>query len=175
VLKTRVLVTCTAVAAVLWSCTVSISRAPAAEFDRLRTKRAAKTTARGQSPSVQPAGLTTETAPEYSDPLPSGWGYDSSPCFNCGDCDHHIGCTQRNRRCCGQTWYPRLAPYCQADWGWTQPCWRRMADNYNCPPVEGPTLKGPRTPVPEPAVQPLPGLPEPPPATTSLAQPPYVR
>jgi len=155
-----------ATAAILWSCTVSVSRAPAAEWNRLKTARIGTVAARGQSPTVEPAGMTTEAAPQYSEALPAGWGYDSSPCFNCGDCDHHIRCTQRNRRCCGQTWYPRLAPYCQADWGWTQPCWRRMADNYRCPPVEGPAMKGPRTPAPEPAVQPLPGLPEPPPATT---------
>ena len=172
-LKARVSVMC-AVAALLSSPVLFICRAPAAEFDPPRTKRAVKTTARGQSPSVQPAGMTNEMATEYySEPMPSGWGFDSSPCFNCGDRDHCIWCTQMNRRKCGQTWYPRLAPYCQADWGWTQPCWRRMADNYSCPPVEGPTMKGPRTPVPEPAVRPLPGLPEPPPATTSRA--PYAR
>jgi len=174
VLTERSLLIGAAAAAILWSCTVSISRAPAGEFDLLRTKRSAKATARGQSPTIEPAGMTTETPPAYSEGIPTGWGYDSSPCFNCGECDHHIRCTQRNRRCCGQTWYPRLAPYCQADWGWTQPCWRRMADNYNCPPVQGPTLKGPRTPAPEPAVQPLPGVPEPPPAT-SRAQFPYAQ
>jgi len=171
VFKSRAFVTCAAVAVVLCTTTVTISRSRAAELDLLRTKRAAKPAARGQSPTAEPVGMTTEAPPQYSEALPAGWGYDSSPCFNCGDCDHHIRCTQRNRRCCGQTWYPRLAPYCQADWGWTQPCWRRMADNYHCPPVEGPTIKGPRTQVPEPAVQPIPGIPEPPPATTSLAQP----
>src|SRR5262245_16342151 len=114
--------------------------------------------------------MTTDTAPQYYETLPAGWGYDSSPCFNCGDCDHCIRCTQWHRWKCGQTWYPRLAPYCQADWGWTQPCWRRMADNYNCPSAEPMTTRMPLLPAGEtpPAGRPqLPPLP--PPATSSTA------
>ena len=136
-LKTRDMVIGAALAAMLCSLSVRPSRADLLDF--LRPKRATTTTTRGQSPgrsSERNPAVTpvSYSEPEYSDSmLPSGWGYDSSPCFNCGNCDHHIWCTQKQRRRCGETWYPRLAPYCQAGWGWTQPCWRRMADNYHCP------------------------------------------
>lgn len=172
-LKTRDLVICTAVGAALLS--LSLCRSHAAEFDFLRPKRAAKSTARGQTPAWQPSGTSAVSAPTYYESAPpSGWGgYDSSACFNCGDCDHCIWYTQTLRRKCGSTWYPRVAPYCQAGWGWTQPCWRRMADNYNCPRPEGPVSK-PRSasPPPVPAAEPLPAIPEPPPpASSSLSRP----
>jgi hypothetical protein len=135
VLKTRELVIGAATAAILFSFAAGPSRAEM--WDLLRPKKLPTTTALGQSPDRPSNGKIIPVAyseSEYSDSiLPSGWGYDSSPCFNCGECDHHIRCTQRHRRCCGQTWYPRMAPYCQSGWGWTQPCWRRMADNYHCP------------------------------------------
>jgi hypothetical protein len=134
VLKTREMVVGAAVAILL---SLSASRTHADLFDFLRPKRSTTTTVLGQSPGQPPDGQVIPAAyseSEYSGSiLPSGWGYDSSPCFNCGDCDHYIRCTQRQRRCCGQTWYPRVAPYCESGWGWTQPCWRRMADNYHCP------------------------------------------
>ncbi|HLJ12148.1 MAG TPA: hypothetical protein VKU82_13225, partial [Planctomycetaceae bacterium] len=57
---------------------------------------------------------------------------------------------------CRSTYYPRLAPYCQSSWGYTQPCWRRVADNYNCPrPDYHATTPPPPTPRPfAPAAEP---------------------
>jgi hypothetical protein len=87
--------------------------------------------------------------------------------FNCGDNDHFIECTRFHRRKCGETWYPRLAPYCEPHWGWTQPCWRRMTDNYNCPSQQAsapkPPPKKPHAPSSPPAMPPT--EPEPPPAS----------
>ena len=134
----------------------------AATADRRdQPKRAASQTAVRQAAYwQQPATSAVTQATFFDSGAPTGWGYDSSPCsdsgcndscckgflhslfccgcseatcFNCGECDHCITCTRHHRRKCNQTWYPRLAPYCETNWGWTQPCWRRMADNYNCP------------------------------------------
>ncbi|MBS0261796.1 MAG: hypothetical protein JSS02_07550 [Planctomycetes bacterium] len=55
-------------------------------------------------------------------------------CFNCGDEDRCQHCVRHNRKKFDSSWYPRVAPYCIAGWGYTQPCWRRTQDNYNCPP-----------------------------------------
>jgi hypothetical protein len=70
-------------------------------------------------------------------------------CFNCGEDDPRQCCNRNCRKKCGQTWYPRVAPYCQTGWGWTQPCWRRTQDTRNCPPVEAPTS----VPVPVPVLE----------------------
>ena len=87
--------------------------------------------------------------------------------FNCGDNDHYIECTRFHRRKCGETWYPRVAPYCEPHWGWAQPCWRRMTDNYNCPRLQAsapkPPPRKPRAPSLPPATPPM--EPEPPPAS----------
>ncbi len=84
--------------------------------------------------------------------------YDGTGRFNCGDNDHYIDCTKFHRRKCGETWYPRVAPYCRPSWGWTQPCWRRALDNYNCPrPVAVPAKapqSAPRSPTLPPTVPP---------------------
>ncbi len=142
----------------------------------------------------QQSGATTAVtqAAFFDSGAQTGWGYDSSPCsdatcndscckgflhslfccgckddlscFNCGDCDHCIACTRHHRRKCNQTWYPRLAPYCETNWGWTQPCWRRMDDNYNCPPRAQANSARPQpapAPAAAPAAEPLPE-PEPP-------------
>lgn len=124
------------VVAILLSLAVSPSQAGL--FDFLRPKDQV-TLASHATPESAASGTIAISATANQEPiasdagLPSGWGYDSSPCFNCGESDHYIRCTQNHRRKCGQTWYPRTAPYCVAGWGWTQPCWRRMPDNYNCP------------------------------------------
>jgi hypothetical protein len=55
-------------------------------------------------------------------------------CFNCGDDDHCQNCLRHGRKKFDSTWYPRIAPYCISGWGYTQPCWRRTLDTYNCPP-----------------------------------------
>lgn len=155
-LKSRDLVICSVLAAL--GLTLSASDAPAGMFDFLRPKRPAaiSTTAlamRGQSPTT---AWSSSDGNGFADSSDSDWGYDSSPCmkcrkkhgkkccwghgcspcFNCGDDDHCIWCLRCHRAKCHQTWYPRLAPYCQNGWGWTQPCWRRMPDNYCCPPRE---------------------------------------
>jgi hypothetical protein len=57
----------------------------------------------------------------------------STYCLNCGQDDHCQKCLRNCRKNCKQTWYPRVAPYCQPGWGWNQPCWRRAADTYDCP------------------------------------------
>src|SRR5437762_662569 len=63
----------------------------------------------------------------------------SCPSINCGECDHYQRSSQFCRQQCKSTWYPRIAPYCQPGWGWTQPCWRRAEDTYNCPvPAQAP-------------------------------------
>jgi hypothetical protein len=143
----------------------------------------------------QPGSSSAVTQATFFDSgAQTGWGHDSSPCsdsgcnngcckgflhslfccgncdttsdcFNCGECDHCICTTRHHRRKCNQTWYPRLAPYCEQGWGWTQPCWRRMDDNYNCPrPAVISTKPQPRTysPPPAPAAETLPTPPEPP-------------
>ena len=166
---------------------LSASASQAALFDFLNPKRPAAPTARAQSPERrsaargasapgwQPAGGSRVVQASYSEQeIPSGWGYDSSPCFNCGDCDHNRKCLPRCRKFWGQTWYPRLAPYCQAGWGWHQPCWRRMADNYNCPRPEVPVMQSPvpaSPPLPAPPPAAEPALPEPPAVPTSSAAP----
>ena len=75
-------------------------------FDFLQPKAPVKgpvKASRGQSPgayygaTAAPVSTFTVSQPTYSDAsLPSGWGYDSSPCFNCGDCDHCIWCRRHN-------------------------------------------------------------------------------
>lgn len=174
-LKSRELVVYSLLAAMGLSFPVRESQARL--FDFSSPKRPATVARRGQSPDPafsgsgppiwQPEG---EYAPLFHNEddchLPTGWGYDSSPCywpksqgvfgcrtwcggpvpgsFNCGSNDHYIDCTKFHLRKCGQTWYPRMAPYCQPGWGWTQPCWRRPPDNYNCQRPEAPQKKSPQ-------------------------------
>jgi len=77
---------------------------------------------------------TSESVPEYPVTSTSIEMVDNSThCINCGQDDHCQSCVRHCRKNCKQTWYPRTAPYCQPGWGWNQPCWRRTADNYNCP------------------------------------------
>jgi hypothetical protein len=101
--------------------------------------------------------------------------------FNCGDNDHYLECTRFHRQKCGETWYPRVAPYCRPSWGWTQPCWRRAVDNYNCPrPVALPAMspqstprspESPRTAPPATVLPPeSPSEPPPPPADADSVQ-----
>jgi hypothetical protein len=150
------------------------------------------------------AGASAVTQATFFDSgAPTGWGYDSSPCsdsecsnscckgflhslfccdccaspsdcFNCGEYDHCIPCTRHHRRKCNQTWYPRLAPYCEPNWGWTQPCWRRMDDNYNCPPRPQSNSMRPQRATPQPpaapSAEPLPE-PEPPAVPTTRREP----
>jgi|GEM_PF-6456682 hypothetical protein len=88
----------------------------------------------------------------------------SCQCMNCGENDHYQHCVQQCRKQCKSTWYPRVAPYCQPGWGWTQPCWRRAEDTYNCPPLPPSPTASPRKPyfVPEaPATEEAPNLPAP--------------
>ena len=110
----------------------------------------------------------------------SGWGYEAvpsgnygsydfgggGPTVNCGECDRHQGRVSFCRKLNHQTYYPRSAPYCAADWGWNQTCWRRMKDNYNCPrpdyhgsSPEPPTALPPQTPLVPPATTYLPAPP----------------
>jgi hypothetical protein len=77
-------------------------------------------------------------------------------CFNCGEEDGCQSCLRKCRKKCNQTWYPRVAPYCQTGWGYTQPCWRRTEDTNNCPPVRLPNSTS--WPAPAPAVEPAPAL-----------------
>jgi hypothetical protein len=72
-------------------------------------------------------------------------------CFNCGDNDHRQECRRCSNKHFGSTWYPRVAPYCETGWGWTQPCWRRTEDNYNCPKILAPKSSAPSAPAPAPA------------------------
>jgi hypothetical protein len=109
------------------------------------------------SPSTVTSPSTFTAAPTYDA------GYESDSCFNCGEYDHCIWSTRLHRCKCGQTWYPRMAPYCLPGWGWTQPGWRRMVE-------EGQSLKAPSSsPPPLPAAEPPRTLPEPP---KSLPEPP---
>jgi hypothetical protein len=160
---------------------------------REQPKSAASQSAVRQAGYWQQPGATSAVtqATFFDSGAHTGWGYDSSPCsdsgcndssckgflqslfccscsdlscFNCGECDHCITCTRHHRRKCNQTWYPRVAPYCETNWGWTQPCWRRMDDNYNCPPRAQAASTRPQpapAPVAAPAAEPLPE-PEPP-------------
>jgi hypothetical protein len=162
----------------------------------------------GSDPIAPPLQPGNESVPQGfydNSQVPMSWGYDSSPCFeshsrglfrcctcceatmpggfNCGANDHYIDCTKFHRRKCGETWYPRVAPYCQPSWGWTQPCWRRATDNYNClrpetpptrspqrapqPPVTPPTVPHATVPPPAPVLEP----PPPPPAETNSMSP----
>ena len=99
-------------------------------------------------------------------------------CFNCGSEDGCQGCTKQHARKCGDTWYPRVAPYCAVGWGYTQPCWRRTQDTYNCPKPTIPGASTPATPLPMPPKgdsyseppreeNPLPDVPPLPPETAS--------
>lgn len=124
-------------------------------FDWFRPERAAAR--RGQSPETEQSGVApsmsaAQPAGSYASPqsvayesgLPSGWGYDSSPCFDCGSGDRCQSWTRCCRKTCGSTYYPRFAPYCQAGWGYNETCWRRMADCNRCPQAAA------MTPVPQP-------------------------
>lgn len=70
-------------------------------------------------------------------------------CFNCGQDDQCQTCERHCRKKCHQTWYPRVAPYCQSGWGFTQPCWRRAQDCSYCPPAQFPSA----SPLPAPALE----------------------
>lgn len=73
----------------------------------------------------------------------------SCQCVNCGQDDHCQSCVRNCRKKCKQTWYPRVAPYCQPGWGWNQPCWRRTADTYHCPRPQQLTSPRRRVGIPE--------------------------
>ena len=134
----------------------------------------------GHSASSEALHPVSQTpAVTYESSTIAGWGYDSSPCFNCGEFDHY---QRRVRWCrdkiCKETWYPRVAPYCQPSWGYTQPCWRRVADNYNCvrPDYRGSVPKPRRArAVPALPAEEPPALPEPPELPTSSRPSPAVR
>lgn len=134
-------------------------------FDFLRPKSTKKSgsVARGQSPDPRYAPFPTPNGwqpPAGGGPAPfpqadpyagSGWGYESSPCYNCGEMDKHQGWLQFWRKKTHQTYYPRSAPYCQPEWGWHQSCWRRMRENYNCQrPDYHASTPQPRMPMPPP-------------------------
>jgi len=115
------------------------------------------------STNASPSPTTFTSPSTFTAPSTYDAGYDSDNCFNCGEYDHCIWCTRLHRCKCGQTWYPRMAPYCLPGWGWTQPGWRRMVE-------EGQTLKPQSSsPPPLPAAEPSRTLPEPP---QSLPEPP---
>lgn len=149
------------------------SRASAGLLDFFGSKKASSSRAQSPDPrylaASQEATPTAHTAAPvaYDSSIPSGWGYDCSPCFNCGENDHYQHRTRSCRAMCKDTWYPRVAPYCQPSWGYTQPCWRRVADNYNCvrPDWRGSSPK-PRAPTRAAPVE-EPTLPEPPSLPTS--------
>ena len=86
-------------------------------------------------------------SPVASDPIEV---VDSSAhCLNCGQDDHCRTYLRLARKQWKQTWYPRAAPYCQAGWGWNQPCWRRTDDTYNCPRPQKLTSPRRRVGIPE--------------------------
>ena len=135
---------------------------------------------RSQSPDpayTSPAYTPVSSQTAYESGAP-GWCFRTSPCFNCGVYDRHVRYTRFWRDRCGSTYYPRVAPYCVANWGWTQPCWRRAPDNYTCvrPDYRGSTPKPRvrRAPVAAPVQEP-PSIPEPPPLPTSSRPQPAMR
>jgi hypothetical protein len=130
-----------------------------------------------------PSASANQYAPDAatsSAGVQNGWGYEAAPdgnygtydfggggpTVNCGECDQHQGRVSFCRKLCHQTYYPRSAPYCAADWGWNQTCWRRMKDNYSCP---RPDWHGSS---PEPPAALPPQTPVAPPTTTYLPVPP---
>jgi len=85
------------------------------------------------SPAASSAGPATAVPVYPVASSPSEVVGNSTHCLNCGQDDHYQKCIRNSRKNFKQTWYPRAAPYCQPGWGWTQPCWRRAVDTYNCP------------------------------------------
>ena len=133
------------------------------------------TASRGQTPdpafttgyAAQPVSNQSFATTYEANAAAAGWCFKCSPCFNCGEYDHYQRRIRHCRACCKSTWYPRVAPYCQPNWGWTQPCWRRTGDNYACvrPDSRGSMPKPRSRPKAAPEVEPA--LPEPPPLPTS--------
>ncbi len=179
-LNSRDLVIGTLLGAIVVS--LSGSESKAGFFDFFSPRRPAATTRRAQSPDPAfsapgtPVPVYHQTGnaygvTSYDSCGPTGWGYDSSPCFNCGELDHDQKCLRNFRKKWGQTWYPRVSPYCQSGWGWTQPCWRRMSDNYNCPRPEAPApISSPTITSPAPVAEPMPPEPPPEPSTTAVSR-----
>ena len=156
-------------------------RKPPATQTKLTASRSNRVIqAGGFEPIAESAGPSPTTA-LYED-VPTA-GYDASDrpdpamkmpcektfrCFNCGEEDR---CQTGERRCrkkCNQTWYPRVAPYCQSGWGYTQPTWRRTEDTNSWQPPQPAATPWHAPPVgPVPALEPgdsetLPEAPAPP-------------
>ncbi len=149
------------------------ARAGLFDFLRPKTTKDSAAVARGQTPDPRyaqypapnawqpPAGDPAGPFPQDDPNAVNGWGYESSPCYNCGEMDRHQTWIQHWRKKCHQTYYPRSAPYCRPDWGWYQSCWRRMPDNYTCqrPDYHGSTPQPHVSLPPATPVVPPPGVP----------------
>jgi len=112
-------------------------------------------------PVTRPVEIVAETplaAYDESDwpaPAMKMCGERTFGCFNCGQDDRCQSCERQCRKRCKQTWYPRVAPYCQSGWGWNQPCWRRAQDTTICPSWQTPSATAVPVPAPEePATEP---------------------
>lgn len=158
--------------------------AQAGWFDRAKPKSkvkpaaASKTTRRAQSPDAGVTGSWQQPAAPANGTSWSG-GNQSAPTYaypeggSCGPCSSHPWCdsmaishTIRCRKCCDQTYYCPVPPYCYPCYGTNPTCWRRMQECYVCPREElpPPAPKAPRAPPQK--VEP------PPPAPAVPVQPP---